>query len=341
MKTAFLAILLFCIMIFPHELGHFIAAKKLGIQVNEFAFGMGPVIWKKKRGETLHTVRLLPLGGFCAMEGENGNEGENGTTEFNPRAFNNKSPLSRITVLFAGALMNVFCAFLIMTLVVGIAGFQTTGIAEIMENSPAYSAGVKVGDKITGIDGKSVESWQEVGLIISESGGETLDLSVIRKGEEVTLSITPEFNPESEKYAIGIMPKISHNPVRAVFTGAKATANLFGVMIKSISMLISGGASVDEISGPVGIVKMVSDTQNYGFMYFGFLAALISVNLAFINLLPLPALDGGRILIVVFGWVTGKKVSQKIEGAIHLVGMIFLLGLMFYVTANDIGKLLG
>ncbi len=341
MKTAFLAILLFCIMIFPHELGHFIAAKRLGIQVNEFAFGMGPIIWKKKRGETLYSVRLLPFGGFCAMEDGNSKGEGAGKAEYNPKAFNNKSPLSRITVLLAGAAMNVFCAFLIMSLIVGIAGFQTTAVAEIIDKSPALSAGLEVGDRITHIDGREIKTWQEIGQAISDSGGEIIDVSVIRKGEEISLSITPRFNPESEKYAIGILPKISHSPAKAAVAGVKATGRLFGVMIKSLTMLFSGQAGVDEISGPVGIVKMVSDTQDYGFLYFGFLAALISVNLALFNLLPLPALDGGRILIVLFGWITGKKVSQRIEGAIHLVGMMLLLGLMFYVTVNDVGRLLG
>ena len=302
---------------------------------------MGPIIWKKKRGETLHTIRLLPLGGFCAMEGENGAEDGEGTAEYNPRAFNNKSPLSRITVLFAGALMNVFCAFLIMTLIIGIAGFQTTKVGDILDNSPAASAGIAVGDRIVSIGDGEIESWQEVGELISTSGGETLEFSVVRKGEEIKLKVTPEFNTESEKFAIGILPKVSHNPAKAVLAGVKSTGNLFGVMVKSIAMLFSGQASMDEISGPVGIVKMVSETRSYGMLYFGFLAALISVNLAFINLLPLPALDGGRILIVLFSWITGKKVSQKVEGTIHFVGMLLLLGLMLYVTANDVGKLFG
>lgn len=340
MKTAFLAILLFGIMIFPHELGHFIAAKRMGIQVNEFAFGMGPIIWKKQRGETLHTIRLFPLGGFCAMQGENGEEGE-ASKEYNPRAFNSKSPQSRIIVLTAGALMNIFCAFLIMTLIIGIAGFQTTSIGEIMDNSPAAISGLKVGDRITAIDGRDIESWQQVGEIVSAGNGEQLGFSVLRKGEDVSLNIIPVFNAETDRYAVGILPKISHNPIKAAVYGAKSTVNLFGVMAKSLGMLFSGQAGMDDISGPVGIVKIVSDTQSYGYMYFGFIAALISVNVACINLLPLPALDGGRILIILFSWITGKKVSQRVEGFIHFAGMLLLLGLMVYVTFNDVGRLFG
>ena len=141
MKTAVLAILLFCIMIFPHELGHFIAARRMGIKVNEFAFGMGPVLWQKQGPETLYSIRLLPIGGFCAMEGEDGESEE-------PRAFNNKKPWQKIVVLVAGSFMNVVCAVLIMTLVVGIMGFTTTTLDVVSPDLPAEKAGLLPGDKI-------------------------------------------------------------------------------------------------------------------------------------------------------------------------------------------------
>ena len=161
MKTAILAIILFCVMIFPHELGHFIAAKKMGIKVNEFAFGMGPAIFRRQGSETLYTIRLFPIGGFCAMEGEDEESDE-------PRAFNNKKPWQKLVVLVAGSFMNVVCAILIMILVVGILGFTTTTVATVEENSPAALAGMEVGDVITHIDGNEIESWSQVSGAISE-----------------------------------------------------------------------------------------------------------------------------------------------------------------------------
>ena len=144
METAILAIILFCVMIFPHELGHYISAKRLGVKVNEFAFGMGPVIWKKQKGETLHSIRLFPIGGFCSMEGEDEDSDE-------PRAFNNKKPWQKIIILAAGSFMNVLCAILIMSIVVGVLGFTTTTIDAVSEGSPAETAGIMAGDEITAI----------------------------------------------------------------------------------------------------------------------------------------------------------------------------------------------
>ena len=154
MKTAILAIILFCVMIFPHELGHYIAAKKLGVKVNEFAFGMGPVIWKKQKGETLHSIRLFPVGGFCAMEGEDEDSDE-------PRAFSNKKPWQKIVILAAGSFMNVVCAVVIMALVVGIIGFNTTTVDQVTDGSPAYEAGVNSGDRIISIDGDEIDEWAD------------------------------------------------------------------------------------------------------------------------------------------------------------------------------------
>ena len=150
MKTAILAILLFCIMIFPHELGHFIAARKMGVKVNEFAFGMGPAIWKKQGKETLYSIRLFPVGGFCAMEGEDEDSDE-------PRAFGNKKPWQKIVVLAAGSVMNVICAILIMSLVIGIIGFTTTVVGEVADNMPAKAAGILEGDRILKVNDTEIQ----------------------------------------------------------------------------------------------------------------------------------------------------------------------------------------
>ncbi len=341
MKTAILAILLFCIMIFPHELGHFIAAKKVGIKVNEFAFGMGPAIWKKQRGETLYSIRLLPIGGFCAMEGEDGDSTE-------PRSFANKKPWQKIVVLAAGSFMNVVCAIVIMSLVVGIMGFTTTTIEEATAGMPAAEAGILQGDKILKINDTQIEQWTDVAEAIQESGSQTVNVEVKRGSEIKTLSITPQLTTgvdslgnQVESYVLGITCKISHSPIKAVINGVKSTWNMTKTMFASIKMLITGEAGVNDLSGPVGMVNMVSHTSEYGFWYYGFLTAFICINLAVVNMLPFPALDGGRIIFVIYSAITGRKVSERVEGAIHFTGMMLLFGLMIYVSINDVARLFG
>ena len=344
MKTAILAILLFCIMIFPHELGHFIAAKKCGVRVNEFAFGMGPVIWKKQRGETLHTIRLFPIGGFCAMEGED----EDSDDE---RAFGNRKPWQKIVVLAAGSVMNVLCAILIMCIVVGVRGFTTTTIGNVDAGSAAEAAGLMAGDKIvrmtTGGTDYEIETWTEISEAINSVGEEgTITVEYVRDGETESTSVTPVLTESTDssvnavsRYVVGISSKISHSPIKSLVGGAQSTWAMTKLMFSSLAQLITGGASPDDLTGPVGMVEMVSKTSDYGLWYYGFLTALICINLAVINMLPLPALDGGRIIFALYTMITGKPVSEKVEGTVHLIGFALLLLLMIYVTFNDVVRI--
>lgn len=341
MKTAILAILLFCIMIFPHELGHFIAARRVGVKVNEFAFGMGPAIWKKQGPETLYSIRLFPVGGFCAMEGEDEESNE-------PRAFGNKKPWQKIVVLAAGSFMNIICAIVIMSLVIGIMGFTTTVVGQVTEDLPAKAAGILEGDKLLKIDDTEIEQWTDVSKALQASGGEEVVVTLERDKQVETVSVVPQLtegvdaqgNP-AQGYVLGVTCRISHNPFMAVVDGAQSTWNMTKMMFSALGQLFTGKAGVDELSGPVGMINMVSQTTEYGFWYYGFLTALICVNLAIINLLPLPALDGGRIIFVIYTMITGKTVSEKVEGAIHMVGMVLLLALMVFVTMNDITRIFG
>lgn len=333
METAILAIILFCVMIFPHELGHYIAAKRLGVKVNEFAFGMGPVIWKKQKGETLHSIRLFPIGGFCSMEGEDEDSDE-------PRAFNNKKPWQKIIILAAGSFMNVLCAILIMSIVVGVLGFTTTTIDTVSEGSPAETAEIMAGDEITAIDGQPIEAWTDVSAAIASAEGGQIIMTVQRDGRTLEAAVTPE-QTQDGAYLIGITSRVSHNPFRAVAEGAKSTWNITASMFQTLSQLFTGQLGADSLSGPVGMVQMVSQTTQYGWWYYGFLTALICINLAIINMLPLPALDGGRIIFVIISMITGRPVSQKVEGTVHFVGIMLLFGLMAYVTFNDITRIFG
>jgi len=348
MTTAILAILLFCVMIFPHELGHFIAARAMGIKVIEFAFGIGPAIWKKQGKETLYSIRLLPFGGFCAMEGEDGEEEEDDghLKEPDPRSFAVKKPWQKITVLAAGSFMNIVCAVLIMALVLGISGFTTNKVGEITPDSPAAQAGLLAGDEILAINGNPVETWNDV-VTFMPADGTAAEIHVKGKGGERLLTVQPVLqditdeagNVTEQRYIIGITSKISHSPVKALIAGAQSTWNIGKMIFQSLEMLITGEAGADDLTGPVGMVQMVSQTQTLGFWYYGFLTAMICVNLAIINMLPLPALDGGRIIFVLISKITGRPVSEKIEGTVHLIGMALLLGLTVYVCFNDVIKI--
>lgn len=349
MKTAILAIILFCIMIFPHELGHFLVAKKCGVQVNEFAFGMGPAIWKKKKGETLFAIRLFPIGGFCAMEGEDGEVDEEGNLIVhdennppNPRAFCNKKPIQKIAVLFAGSFMNLVCAFLILSIAIGSMGFLTTTIGEV--SGPAEEAGIQAGDIVVEINYQKIKNWSDISEIMADSNGEKVTISVkhTKNSNGIRdIEVTPKYIESEDRYIVGITSKVGHSPIKAVAAGGVATWNTVKLMFQSLDMIFSGQASMDDISGPVGIVQLVDETSNEGAFPFAFLMALICVNLAVINLLPLPALDGGRIIFVLYSWITGKPVSQKVEGTIHFIGIVLLLALAVVITFNDIGRIFG
>lgn len=348
MTTAVLAIILFCVMIFPHELGHFIAARAMGIRVNEFAFGIGPVIWKKQGEETLYSIRLFPVGGFCAMAGEEGTEeDESGQLiELDERSFSAKKPWQKIIVLAAGSFMNILCAVLIMALVIGISGFTTNIIGTVTPDSPAEMAGLVPGDEIIEINGNPVETWDDV-LSFMPKDDSTVHVKADGKDGIRDMELTPVLsdvtdengNVVEQRYVIGITSKIIHNPLKALAAGTQATWNIGVMIFDSLGMLITGDAGADDLTGPVGMVQMVSQSVDYGFWYYGFLTAMICVNLAVMNMLPFPALDGGRILFALITMITGKKVSEKIEGAVHLAGMILLFSLMIYVCFNDVIKI--
>lgn len=328
--TAIYAILLFLLMITPHEFGHMIIAKAVGVQVNEFAIGMGPAIFKKQKGETLYTIRALPLGGYCAMEGEN-------EESDNPRAFNNKSALAKVAVLVAGSAMNVITALLIMTIMAFYAGSPTNTVGTLIDDGPAKAAGLQAGDQVIQVNGEETSTWEEVYEGIKSSDN-VVSVTVDRDGKELSYDITPEIGPDGTKI-IGVTSKMVRNPVKSFSAGARATYEFGRVTLTSLKMLVSGEASIKEVSGPVGIISIVGQTGKMGFAPVVSLMALISINLAMINMLPLPALDGGRILFVFIRKLTGKMISDKLEGFVHAGGMALLLGLIIYVTWNDIWRL--
>ncbi|MDY2959915.1 MAG: RIP metalloprotease RseP [Hornefia sp.] len=329
MLTVVLAIVLFLFLIFPHELGHFLMARAVGVKVNEFAFGMGPAIWKKQGKQTLYSLRAFPVGGFCAMEGEDEDSDDEG-------AFNRKPWWAKILVLVAGAGMNIIIAVIVMSSIVFISGVATTTVDRVERDSPAEIAGLKQGDRIEYISGKKIKDWNGIPEAIG-NGGKELEVRIERDGKRETLKITPK--KDKNRYIIGITPTIEKSPSKAVAGGLKATWHITTQMYKSLGMLMRGNVAIKDVSGPVGMIGLVHQSAGHGLMPFFYLVALISLNLAIFNLLPLPALDGGRIIFVIIRMITGKAITDKQEAMVHGAGMLLLLSLMVFVTWNDIVKL--
>ena len=312
--TIIYALLIICVLIFFHELGHFMAAKACGVKVNEFAIGMGPKVLKKQKGETLYSVRAFPLGGFCAMEGED----EDSQDE---RAFNRKSVWKKAIIIVAGAAMNLIIAIILMIAVNYMNGVPTTTISQVEENSPAYTAG-------------KINSWDDVQAVKNAVNTRELNIKVQRKDTELNIKTTLKENDRNK--IIGIVPVSEKNIVKAIANGPSATWNMAKSMYSGLYSLITGKVSAKELSGPVGIVYLINKGISRGFATVLYLTSLISLNLAIINMLPLPALDGGRLLMVIIRRLTGKAISSKVEGVIHAVGLGLLLLLTIYVTWNDI-----
>lgn len=325
--TIIYALLIICVLIFFHELGHFMAAKACGVKVNEFAIGMGPKVLKKQKGETLYSVRAFPLGGFGAMEGED----EDSQDE---RAFNRKSVWKKAIIIVAGAAMNLIIAIILMIAVNYMNGVPTTTISQVEENSPAYTAGIQKGDKILSINDKKINSWDDVQAVKNAVNTRELNIKVQRKDTELNIKTTLKENDRNK--IIGIVPVSEKNIVKAIANGPSATWNMAKSMYSGLYSLITGKVSAKELSGPVGIVYLINKGISRGFATVLYLTSLISLNLAIINMLPLPALDGGRLLMVIIRRLTGKAISSKVEGVIHAVGLGLLLLLTIYVTWNDI-----
>ena len=342
------AILIFSFLIFIHEFGHFIAAKLSGVQVNEFSMFMGPAIVKWQRGETLYSIRCIPIGGFCAMEGED--EDSN-----SPRSFQKAAWWKRLMILIAGAAMNFVTGFLIFALVLAPGeGFAQPVITEAETGCTIVREdGLHLGDRLLKINGNRVYISSDASMLFSLQSGETYDLVVERDGQKIVLNDYPmelhEFpnadGSTSMRFGIrfGYVEKTFGNLLS--YTWNTCLSVVQSVRL-SLQMLLTGQAGLKDVAGPVGIVQMMNTTAQasattrdavLNLLYFG---AFIAVNLAVMNLLPIPALDGGRVvallLTVTIEKITRRKINPKYEGYIHAAGMILLLGFMAVVMFKDI-----
>jgi len=337
-----LAILVFGLIIFVHELGHFLLAKANGIRVDEFSMGMGPRLWSFVKGETRYSLKLFPIGGSCAM-------GEDDVNDMEEGSFNSKSVWARISVVAAGAIFNFLFALIFAIVIVGYTGYDKPIVSDVSEGFPAQEAGMQAGDRIVRIDGKKINLWREISFHNMFHQGETVDVVYERDGKKHEVTLTPK-QDEDGNYLLGVTsPKAYEkaNFFTAIEYGAYEVKFRITTTIESLKMLFTGAVGVDQLSGPVGIVDVMDETyqqtKQYGFVVVLLqmldMGVLLSANLGVMNLLPFPALDGGRLVFLFVEAIRRKRVPADKEGWVHAIGMILLLILMAFVMFNDIKKL--
>ncbi len=331
MQTALATIFVFFIVVVFHEFGHFIIAKISGIRVHEFAIGMGPKLFKINKGDTDYSLRLLPIGGYVKMEGED---------EYSDdvKSFSKKSVGTRMAVIAAGAIMNFILAIIVFSIYAYNVGVPTTTIEEVTERLPAYESGLRSGDTIKSINDFEVNSWEDVKNIINKSNGEEISISVIRNDKEYSFLMKPIINKEENRLIVGIAPKMARSLSLSIKSGFQNMIMVLGLMFQFIAMLFKGKVSSGDISGPVGIVYLVGEAAKSGFQYVLYVAGFISINLGFFNLLPIPALDGSRLVFLLFELIRGKPVNPEREGFVHFIGFVLLIVLMIVVAYKDIIK---
>lgn len=329
-----LALLLLGVLIIAHEAGHFWAARACGIEVQEFAMGMGPLIakWRSKKG-TQFSLRLLPVGGFCQFYGED----EENADE---RAFNNQAVWKRFVTVLSGPLMNFVVAMLVVVVYLSAVGILNTvpEVAQLEEN--AQAAGLQLGDVLLAVNGEEVLSTDTVLRAISASAGEPVTLHVRRGGEETDVTISPFYDEEAGRYRVGFtfaQERVRVSLLQSVPFSVQYNVESATLIVDVLKNLIFKGEGVSDVTGPVGTVYVIQkETQRGGLDVYLELIALISVNLGVMNLLPIPGLDGSRLLFLLYEAVRRKPVKRELEGAIHAAGFILLMGLMVVLTYKDI-----
>lgn len=336
-----LAILIFGFIVFFHELGHFFLARKNEIDVDEFWIGMGPTLLHKKIGKTDYCLKLFPIGGACLM-------GEDEVDDCSEGSFNSKSPWRRISVIAAGPIFNFILAFVCGLVFICIMGIDKPIVGTVGADTPAAVAGIEEGDRITEINGKRIHIFREVSLYNQFHQGEMMEVTYERNGSENTVEIMPEKN-ESGYYMMGVT-SIGYqkaNPLEVLGYSVYETKYWIEMTLESLGQLVSGRIGMDQLSGPVGVVDAVDTTYKMSksggtllvFLNMLRMAILLSANLGVMNLLPLPALDGGRLVFLFVEVIRGKRIPPEKEGYVHLAGMMMLLGLMVFVMYNDIRRI--
>lgn len=343
--TILLFILVFGVVVISHEFGHYLIARVNGIHVVEFMVGMGPKLISWTKGDTLYSIRLLPIGGACLFEGEDGLNEAEGEAKDSKGAFPNANVWARISTVFAGPFFNILLAFLVALIMVPMIQIRDTEATQVLEDGAAYEAGLRDGDHVISLDGERVYLFSELYIFAQMNKGQSVKVVYERSGERYETVLTPKYDEESDAYYFGLVNghvlnikgldtlKYGWYEVRA------SVKNTY----KSLIMLVTGKVSRTQVAGPVGMANMVGEIYEETkedwrdvFVNMLNLIMLLSVNLGIMNILPLPALDGGRLVFLIVEVFRGKPVPPEKEGMVHFAGMVFFLIVMVLVFFNDI-----
>ena len=354
LRTIILFLIIFGIVVISHEFGHFLIGRRNGIRVIEFAVGMGPTLFSFEKGGVRYSLKLLPIGGACMFDGEDGmeiREDERDKDEGEGMAFTEAGVWKRIATVFAGPFFNFILAFVMALILTAFSGADLPVIGGIAEDSAAEEAGLQAGDVITQINHEKIHFYREVMVISAMNKGEILEIHYNRDGEKGVASVEPRYDQDDTRYYIGIMGAgeyLECNPLQVFQYGFYEVEYYVKTTYKSLGMLLRGQVSKDEVSGPVGIAQFVGESydqaeENYGttsaILTMFEIVVLLSVNLGILNLLPFPALDGGRLLFMFVEVVRGKPVAPEKEGLIHFAGLVVFMVLMVFIMYNDIMKI--
>ena len=338
-----LAILLFSAIVIFHELGHFLLAKKNKIRVDEFSLGLGPTIFGKQFGETKFSLKLLPFGGACMM-------GEDDVDDMSEGSFNSKSVWARMSVIVAGPVFNLILAWILCMIIIGWTGYRAPVVGSVTDGYSAQEEGIEPGDVIKKIGGKSVHIWNDISLYnMMHAGTKSVEVKYERDGKDYTVVLEPKQNEGDVFPLLGITGGEMVRPgvIGTVRYGAYTVKYWITYTVDSLKMLISGKVGVKDLSGPVGIVSAVDDVYQEAapagmavvILNLLNIGVLLTANLGVMNLLPLPALDGGRLVFLIIEAVRGKRVPPEKEGMVHFAGFVLLMALMVVIMFNDILKL--
>jgi regulator of sigma E protease len=340
-----IAFLIFSIAVLFHELGHFLLAKANGIRVNEFCFGLGPTLFGIQKGETKYSVKLFPFGGACMMEGEDEESSDD-------HAFGSKSVWARISVVFAGPFFNFILAFIFAFVLLSFMGYDRPVLLGVIDGYAADQAGMQAGDEIVKMNSLRIHFAREISAYSLFHSGEDVTITYRRDGEETTVTLTPTYDEETGRYLYGLQSSSNNRTKGNALTNLK---NSFYEVrywiystIQSLRLLVTRQLSANDLSGPVGIVKSMGDVYEESVSTSGFFYAImnminwmimLSANLGVMNLLPIPALDGGRLVFLIVEAIRGKRIDPNKEGFVHMIGLLLLFALMIFVMFNDIRKI--
>lgn len=340
--TIVIAIIILAILVLVHEFGHFWAARKIGIPVYEFSLGFGRRLYSTRKNGVEYSVRMIPLGGFVRMAGE-----EPGDTS-HPDGYSKRKPWEKIAVAFAGPFMNFVLAifiFIYTFAVIGVAQPVNDAIVgEILQDKPAYTAGLKTNDRITNVNGTAIDSWEHfVDAVQQNPVGTPLQVTVDRGGIVLKLSVITVVDESTGKPIVGVYPQVEfirQGIFQAIKLGFIQTYQMMLVLLTGLGMLFTGAAHASDLAGPVGITSMVGEAARGGPVYLLLFSAFLSINLGIVNLLPIPALDGSRMVFALVEKVRRKPMDPEKEGLIHWMGFLFLMLIILFATYNDIVRLI-